>query len=657
MRCVLPGRGPELALSLGIALCLGAAPPAGAVKGPMLPPIGMMVAMAGWSLEIGRDDGWSAFTAPKPAGKAVAPRPLPASPVIAAVLPPQRDALRLGVGLGAVAGADWGVEVMGSGAVRGFDTTLAASLTSGPLGTDLLSGHASLDDPESGWGGEAGDLASPLWGYARGFRLSRRRPSGAEWREPFGLSLYLANQRAAHDGTVLAYQGELPLGPLAAVGGEIASDGSWFGRARVRARAFGLYAYYRDSSGRYPGTSAGIAGFLDLPGGWYLQGGASCGGAGDRSVDLRNLSLRVPVGRTSLILESTGTGSRFSRNSLHSVTATLPWRSAYVLARYQRRDGKLRTVLGQSFRWWQDEALLSVSGLAGRRLRWDLQLTESWPWEGNPQTWGQLHLSWWLASSTSLHALAAEGTFPGSGVYSLRLEHQLRPDLLLSAEYGDVPTFQPGEPDGGDRLRLMVRKTWDVETPATGAVVAGRVQGSSGQSPGSVAVQLGPYRTVADAEGRYAFRNLPSGGYELRVLEESLPAGYAAPWAPRQLVVVRGERLDQDLTVPELGSAAGWVYVDRNSNSRRDSGEGLAGVVLRLDDRATLSGPDGAFGFYNVAPGEHRLWLDAGRLPDHLAATIPATIDLGLPPGRSLEGVELRLLERKKPVVFQELRQ
>ncbi|HEY9420770.1 MAG TPA: carboxypeptidase-like regulatory domain-containing protein, partial [Thermoanaerobaculia bacterium] len=358
----------------------------------------------------------------------------------------------------------------------------------------------------------------------------------------------------------------------------------------------------------------------------------------------------------ALALESTGARSRFGRSNVHAAMAAFPLGSAHVLARYQRRGGEARMAPGRTFRWWQDEALLSLAGLAGRRLRWDLQLTESWPWEGRPQTWGQLHLSWWIAKSTSLHALAAEGTFPGSGLYSLRLEHQLRPGLLLSMEYGDVPTFQPAEPADGDRLRVMVRKSWDVETPAAGAIVAGRVADPSGVSPGRVAVELGPYRALTDAGGRYAFRNLPGGSYELRVVEESLPAGYAALEGPRSAVVARGDRLDRDLAVAELGSAAGWVYVDRNTNRRRDPGEGIAGIVLLLDDRATTSGPDGAFGFHNVQPGTHRLLLDTGRLPDHLASTIPSALDLGLPPGRSLDHVELRLAEKRKAVVFQELR-
>jgi hypothetical protein len=148
---------------------------------------------------------------------------------------------------------------------------------------------------------------------------------------------------------------------------------------------------------------------------------------------------------------------------------------------------------------------------------------------------------------------------------------------------------------------------------------------------------------------------VPPGSYDLLVPTEALPADLTAGPAAR-VQVRRGQSQRVDIPLTALGEARGWVYVDRDANGRRDPGEGIGGAVLILDGRATSSAADGSFGFFNLPPGTHEIRIETGRLSGGLEALMPSRMELGLPPGRSVDHLEFRLREKKKPVVFQEVR-
>ena len=595
--------------------------------------------------------GWETFTLAKTPEEIRAGAPQsPSAPAWSLVLPPDHEILRVGLGVGWVPGADWGSDLSASGSVRGIETAVSAFATSGPLGTDLASGHASLRSRDRGWGGEAGDLFSEIWGFARGLRLFRETDREDGRRR--SLSLYLEDDRTGYEETVLAYGDEVRIGRSTALGGELGSDGSWLVRSRFRSDRLSLYGYVRDAASRFDGTGAGFSGAFESASGVGLQGSASRSGRGEDRIDTGTLSLRLPVRRfLDLTLESSGVETVSSRGRVDGLGVALPVRGVDLRARYQVRQSELLGVPGRRFLWTQDEAFITASFFAHPRLRLELQLASRWPELGEREDHGQLRASYTILPRTTVSLFATASSLPLSEPFHLRVEHELRSGFALLAEYGQISTFQPVAGEDPLRFKLMIRRTWEVETPAGGAVVQGRVE-SPGRPAEGVPVELGPYRTVTDEGGRYAFRNIPFGSYEVRVPEKGLPAGYVS--GARAVQVERRGEERVDLPLVRLAEVRGWVYVDRNGNGRRDPGEGESGIVLRLDERATASGPDGAFGFHNVPPGTHDLRIDTGRLRRGLTATVPSRIALGLPPGGEIDSVELRLARVEKPVVFEE---
>lgn len=595
--------------------------------------------------------GWQALSLPKPAS----PTPQAETPPAAAgldgiPLDRARESLRFSLGLGHVLGYDWGGEITAAGSVRGLETRLAGFLTAGPAGIELYSGHAALSDPESGWGAEAGDLFSHIRGSAQGLRLQRRSNA---------LSLYLPDPRGGTEDAVLAFQGEAGLGERAAIGGELATDGSWLLRGNLRREPLSLFGYYRQASGSGPGL--GLSASLDLVRGVSLQGGWSRSGEGDAAIEWSHASLRLPLRRgLDLTVESAGTGSAFGRGRSGALTLGLPAGPVILRARYQRRETEVfaRGPL-RPFRSQQRELLATASYAAGPRLHLELQSTSRWAEAGAAEPWQQLAATWRITSRTSLQLAAVSSHAPFPDPLRLRLEQELPRGFTLLAEYGGIPSFQAEtgvlNPEGGARVKVVVRKSWEVATPARGALVEGQVGAGLDGALAGIPVHLGPYRAVTDGRGRYAFRNVPRGRYEVRVPDEALPAGYES-LPPQDLEVQGASRETADLAVLALCELRGRVYVDRDGDGRRDPDEGIAGVVLRLGEQATASGAGGEFGFHNLRPGAYELRVDTDRLQPGLAATIPSRMSVGLPPGRSLDGVELRLAERRREVVFQELR-
>lgn len=558
--------------------------------------------------------GWSAFTLAKPGlrdGPAGVAVPAPVAPA----LPPDRESLRVSLGLGQVEGTDWGGDLGATGSVLGVQTRMSALLASGAAGLELRSGRLALTDPELRLGAEAGDLFSDIWGSARGLRLLRERGEAGTR----ALSLYLPDRLAGRGSPLLAWRDGLRLGEDAALEGEVASDGSWLLRSRWSPGRLSLFAHLRDISVR----SLGLSGSLGLSPGWSLQAGFD---ASEDGTGTAMLAARAPLPRSgALMLESTGFRSRSGKLRSDSLTVSFPLPDLLLRARGQRRAG-------------QTELLASASWSGAPGLRVDLQTACRWPEAGRAESWQQAAVGWKLFRKTSLQAVATWGSAPFAERLRFRLSQELPRGFTLFAERGD---------DRGG-IRLMASRTWDVGTPAAG----GRVQGRVGE-PG-IPVQLGPYRALTDEQGRYAFRHVPAGDYELAIPEELLPASHAAEGARRTVRVTRRTDETLDLPLQRLAEARGWIYVDRDGDGRRDPGEGVAGVVVVLDGRPTRSSGGGSFTFANLLPGSHELRVDTERLPAGLAATVPSRIEMGLTPGAVLDTLELRLVERRKAVVLQE---
>jgi hypothetical protein len=601
--------------------------------------------------------GWQSLTLPVPVlpGGLAAPAPRGRGDVF---LPPDHDTLRVSAGFGTVPGADSGGDLTATGSVRGIDTALSLLATTGPRGFELQNGHVALNDPARGLGLEGGDLFSGIWGLTQGARVRWQRGEGAAGAGP-ALSVYAGDPASANPRTVIAYGDEIGLGRWGTAGGELASDGSWLANGHFRHDRYSLFGYLRNASGSFGGgRNGGLSGAVALPWGASLEGSFSRGDQAGLRQGERIVSLRVPWRAGSdLTLATDRSEIGQSRGRTDSVEETTAFGRLLLRGRWQARQTEYSGLAGGStLRTAERDLFASASYFAGSRVRFEAQLIERRPEQGAPEQWRQVSAAVALGRGSAVQLVATSSSTGFGNSFRVRFDQELGAGFSLFIEGGNVVTFQPttGDPDRR-RVRVMVRRTWDVATPSAGTSVEGSVGGQGAFPSAGLPVELGPYRTATDAAGHFAFPNVPAGDYDLRLRAKDLPADVTAGPGTR-VRVKKGEVQRADLAVVPLGEAHGFVYVDRNRNHRRDPGEGIAGAVMILDDRATSTARDGSFGFYNLAPGTHRLRIASDRLPAGLLAQIPTSINLGLPAGRLIDGLEFQLQKQQRPVVFQEER-
>ena len=141
----------------------------------------------------------------------------------------------------------------------------------------------------------------------------------------------------------------------------------------------------------------------------------------------------------------------------------------------------------------------SAAYFAGSRLRLEVQILEQRPEQGASNQWRQISAALALFQHTSLQVFATSSSTGFGNTFRIRLDQEIRPGFSLFVEAGNVVTFQSttGPPDRS-RLRIMVRRTWDVATPSAGTAVRGVVASSGALPTAGLPVELGPYRTVTD---------------------------------------------------------------------------------------------------------------------------------------------------------------
>jgi hypothetical protein len=79
-----------------------------------------------------------------------------------------------------------------------------------------------------------------------------------------------------------------------------------------------------------------------------------------------------------------------------------------------------------------------------------------------------------------------------------------------------------------------------------------------------------------------------------------------------------------------LGSVVGTVY-------NEETGEPAGDVVIRMADRAVVTGPEGRFRFSGLPPGEYHLQMDTSRLAGRLIPDLPIPILVTVPPDEATE--------------------
>jgi len=607
----------------------------------------------------GPDGSWQSFTLPKSeaemteSARLEAAQDRPATRREVAVLPAAHQSLRATVGLGFREGGEWGAELGAFGLWSDWNVELAAAAAFGPAGSDVQ-GHLFLEAPGRLWSFEAGSLYSQAWGYAEGLRVARE--SG---RHRPTLSLYLPGTLTRYRDPVVAYRDDVLLGRGLSVSGEATSAGRWSLTSRLRRGAF-LGSVYAQAGGDMT-ASGGASIFLDL-GAVGLSGSYQSSDGEGRRVDSHSFRLSLPtVGRLTSALETWDARSDLSRSQAHGATFSMPMGDVRVRLRYLFRTNELRPPDREVLSQEHHELVALVGYARSSRVRLDLQLASRWQPGGEAAHRADLQASFDLTDATHLQLFGGFSSLDAAPErYLVRLTQDLPRGLRLIAEVGDVIGFpvgrdllEPGQEPGS--VKLLIQRTWDVDTPAGGSTVAGRVLGPDGAAAADVPVRLGPYRVFTDAGGRFLFRRVPAGGYELSLEEAGLPAHLQAVSGPMEVQVTHGRREDHALYVAPLGRVGGRVFVDRDGDREAGDEEGVGGVVVLLGDEATTTTRDGSFAFHNLAAGRYTLEVVAAMLPGDLQVTPPSRFEIGLPAGESLDQLDVRLEARLRPVVYQEM--
>jgi len=104
-----------------------------------------------------------------------------------------------------------------------------------------------------------------------------------------------------------------------------------------------------------------------------------------------------------------------------------------------------------------------------------------------------------------------------------------------------------------------------------------------------------------------------------------------------------------------LGEIRGLVFNDTDGDGSRGVGEpgvGRVWVVLERDGQEleeAYTDPSGAFAFVELPPGEYRVWVDVGSLPERFELTTPG-VQVRAVPGPE-EPVVFGVWERPRPLV------
>lgn len=565
-----------------------------------------------------------------------------------AALPPSHNAMRLGMGIGYVQGADAGITLSGDGLVGASHVNFNVFSTEGSAGLRYVSGQAVFQNEDRSARIEIGGMQSELWGARTGLRVAAL--GGGRWSN---ISLYLpsANSRKLS----LAYSAEARLSRHLTVGGEVATDGAIYVKNRYVSGPLQVYSYLRLM--RDPGACGrGMSLSYSFARGASVSVGVSHSGAGGNRSDWQSIAMRVPISKTiSLTLNRNVTAQSTGVTTVNGLGVAIPFQRMQLSAGYQWGDtASAHSTVTATSR--QRAMTLALGVPVNARARFDYQMSTRWQDDGSAAQTGQLLSALRLAKATDFQIVSGFPNLADESLLRFRLVRTLSADQSLSVEYGRLQPYQSQDQPAGDRgFQFMFHRSWEAHTAAAGGTVRGQALDLLGKPARSVKVCLGQYHQRTDARGRFEFKKVPAGTYDLSIDPSSVAANYQGP-IDRVAVEVTGKAdVRHDFRIVPLSSVNGRVFEDRNRNGRFDAGEGVCNVVLGLAGALTLTDADGKYSFYNIEPGQGKVVLDLSRLPAELAPSSSTVVPFTLKPDQGVDNADFALVHREKTVEFQSL--
>jgi hypothetical protein len=568
---------------------------------------------------------------------------VPATPPRA---PNARESLRTMVGVGYVQGADWGTELLASGGVAGAQVQLNTLVTHGREGLMFDHGSVSVFHPDTRWRIEAGDVFSHLRGASSGGRVSwvaagNRRPA---------IALYGPRRGMPDRGTVVSYRDQIQLRGQTLLDAEVATDKSYLVRNRFAVSRLEIETFYRSQRLPLPSRDGSVSGGLTLWRGLSVTGGLFQSVQPDDRSEWRMIAVRLPVARfLDLTFERAFAGTRATSQTTSAVMGSLAAGDLRLFHRQQYGEYDfLRSEFSGSVERQQTQSMTSYS--PGPRLNLTLQLATQRTDTGQVQHWEELQTTLKVTSTTTLRTVTSVPDVRNRDRLQAYLRQELPMRFAIQADYGRVSAYQSIAHElDRSRFKLMLFKTVDIATPARGAEVAGRVLDDAGRGVAGARVKLGPYSADTDTAGRYLFKHVPRGEYELSLESHLLPADFA--WDGRLMRVTVGStrRMYADLRVTPLNAIHGRVYIDRNANARFDAGEAVAGAVVTVGHRLTATDHEGAYSLYNLWPDTYVIRLE-GLPPGFEAGAAEQTVTLL--DGAPVTGADFRVVSKVRPILW-----
>ncbi len=158
----------------------------------------------------------------------------------------------------------------------------------------------------------------------------------------------------------------------------------------------------------------------------------------------------------------------------------------------------------------------------------------------------------------------------------------------------------------------------------------------------TVVLDDGMQRTKTEADGSWGFAAVRAGRHVVSISPVTIRADLSLlDPIERRLVVPAFKTATVDWRTCVNLRVRGVVFRDDDGDGRRGPREeGLADVLVAVEGGSdTLTDGDGAFRLGDVPPGEHRLVVDAGSLPE--GHTAPPPVAVALAPGQEPPPLEI----------------
>ncbi len=595
-------------------------------------------------------DGWQAFTIAKPKAARQALSFL--SPkTISENLPSTHDRLNIGLGLGYVQGADYGLELTSSGRVGGGDLSLSLLTSSGELGTRVRSSHLLWLDKIGGTGVEAGDMYSETWGLVQGIRYMRK--AGNHWPT---FSLNINTERTLNPEASISYLDEFKLLPGFTVRGEVGTDRSGYANVRLDGRPLQVFAFTRSLSHNL-GNSQGIYGSLSLSKSISVfYGMTRSTDEFDRTTTYRNTGIRIPLmKRWGLVLGQTQYDGKTTSSKTQSAGLTVPLPGGvHLYLRYQKNSLDMEGFSGQLIDLHNDTdtLLTSLSLFASPKIHLDYQRNMLMQ-EGRTAYYEQMITNYTISPRATLQVISGFPNIVDPDIFRVRLDQRLSEDTSLVLDYGRLSPYQSRNDFFGKRgFMVMLRKTWPLSVPAKGGSISGVVTDHSGHPLPNIGVRMGTYTAVSDANGRYSFACTPTGKYHIGIPEESVPADYRVETNSQEIKVERDSKHTVDFKLVPYGCILGRVWMDGNGNNSYDPGEGVRDIPVAANNHVTATDKDGRFGFFNLEPGNYLVRIPIEYLDRKYAVHGSMMSNVDLQPKSSVTDMEFRIEFKKKPIIY-----